>query len=150
MEHHQQMLILLNESDVHMENLVLEKIQFIDNRLFIPVIQIGKLKKKKKKIKIKQNLNVHMVMNVIEKIQIILMSIIIQRNDLLKLKLNNVQLNVKVTHLLIYLFKKQKKFLPLAIEDDDDDGLPNEYDYNDSFIDNEDLDSTDEESKFKK
>ncbi len=107
MEHHQQISILLKENDVHMETLVSEKIQFIDNRLFIPVIQIGKLKTM---IKMKQNRNVHMVMNVIEKILITLMNIIIQRNDLLKLKLNNVQLNVKVTYLLIYLFKKQKSF----------------------------------------
>jgi hypothetical protein len=27
---------------------------------------------------------------------------------------------------------------------EDDDGLPNEYDYNDSFIDDEDFDSTDD------
>jgi hypothetical protein len=88
-----------------MENLVIEKIQFIDNKLFIPVIQIGKLKKMRK---IKQNRNVHMVMNVIEKIRIILMNIIIPKNDLFKLKLNNVQLNVKVTYLFIHIFEKTK------------------------------------------
>ncbi len=81
-----------------------------------------------------------MVANVIEKIPIILKNIIILKNDLFKLKLNNVQPNVKVT----YNYFRNKKFLFLALEDnDDDDGLPNEYDINDSFIDDEDLDSTD-------
>ena len=35
-----------------------------------------------------------------------------------------------------------KMYLFSAISDDDDDGLPNEYDYKDSFIDDEELDES--------
>ena len=75
---HQKLLIQLNENDVHMENFVIEKILFIDKKLFILVILIGIIKKM---IQIITNLNVHMELIVIEKILIILMNIVIQKND---------------------------------------------------------------------
>lgn len=46
-----------------------------------------------------------------------------------------------MVHFLVLLLKGKKKAKKSALEDDsDNDGEPNSYDYNDSFIDDEEID----------
>lgn len=88
-------MFLIKENVVHLEQRVIEQIHCIAKKIFILVTQIGKMKRI---IKTKQNQYVHMVMNVIEKILIILMNMNIQKNDVLKLKQSEDQVNVKVIY----------------------------------------------------
>jgi hypothetical protein len=120
-----------------MGNFVIEKIQLIDKKQFIQVIPNGIIKKI---IPIIKNLNVPMELIVIEKILIILMNILIIKND----QPNNEHRNVKVDSTKFFFFIDSKRiyFLGNDDEEDDDDGLPNEYDYSDTFIDDEDLDDS--------
>lgn len=42
---------------------------------------------------------------------------------------------------MLYIFERNQ-ILASDDDEDDDDGLPNEYDYNDSFIDDDDLEDS--------
>ena len=127
-----------NENDVRMENSVTEKIPFIDKKPYIPVILTGTIKKM---MQIIRNLNVHLEVNATEEILIISNNTTILSSN----QLNNENQNVKVENQHMHILSVLERTECLASDDDDeddDDGLPNEYDYNDSFIDDEELDDS--------